>query len=68
MSDEVAVELSSQEGKGKRKVCNLRSWTVLLECLLTNKGLGATEYKVEKALKSWLAYAKEWMEKRQPEK
>ncbi|KAM7282403.1 uncharacterized protein ISCGN_002553 [Ixodes scapularis] len=68
MSDEVAVEFSFQGGKGKRKFCNLRSWTVLLECLLANKGLGATEYKVEKALKSWLAHAKERMEKRQPEK
>ncbi|CAN7976053.1 unnamed protein product [Ixodes persulcatus] len=30
MSDEVAVEFSFQGGKGKRKFCNLRSWTVLL--------------------------------------
>ncbi|CAN7938071.1 unnamed protein product [Ixodes hexagonus] len=68
MSDKVAEKFSFQGGKGKRKFCKLRCWPILVGRLCANEDLAATEYKVEKALKSYLAHAKECLDKQQLEK
>ncbi|CAN7937869.1 unnamed protein product, partial [Ixodes hexagonus] len=64
LSDVVAVNYSLVGGKGKLKFCEPACWKAMKHTVKAKKDLiNATDYNVEQAVKSWLAHAKERLEK-----